>query len=132
MKSPAATKNAQFSLSGQWKKDDAYADAPAEGIDERRTKARINKPFPTIVHGTDSSGENFEVDCSLDNISSTGLYLRIPRSMELGSDLSLVVKFENGNGTGATARLHCQVLRAEPQRDGLFGIATTIRDYQFF
>ena len=130
MKSPAATKSSQFSLSGEIRKEDAYADV-TEVVDERRTKPRINKPFPTIVRGSDVAGDNFEVDCMLDNISSTGVYFRIPRAMPLGSELSLIVKFENGRGTGATARLHCEVLRAE-ERDELYGIATVIRDYQFF
>jgi len=98
---------------------------------ERRTRHRIYEPFPTRVWGTDAEGQNFDVDIELDNISSTGVYLRLPIQVEEGDELSLVVKFLNRQGTGATALLQCRVLRVEPQPDGRCGIAMKITEHHF-
>jgi hypothetical protein len=55
------------------------------GVLERRGKPRVSEPFPTTVSGIDKAGESFDLDCVLDNISSTGLYLKMPRQLEQGS-----------------------------------------------
>ena len=105
--------------------------ASQTGIPERRVRPRIHKPFPARVWGTDAEGQNFDVDCELDNISSKGLYLRLPMQMKSGFELSMVIKFLNRQGTGATALLNCRTLRSEPQPDGCYGIAMTITDHHF-
>ncbi len=100
------------------------------GIGERRAKSRLNQPFPTRAWGTDAAGKDFEIDGVLDNISSTGLYLRIPREMKMGAEFSVVIKFLNRRD-GATALLRVQVLRDELQPDGYHGLALAIKDHHF-
>ena len=101
------------------------------GTKDRRAKSRLKEAFPIRAWGTDADGQLFEVDCVLDNISSTGLYLRIPRNMKSGAELTLAIKFLNGHGTGASAILLGQVLRDEPQPDGHHGLALAIREHHF-
>ncbi len=98
---------------------------------ERRIKPRINVPFPTRAWGVDAQGQAFEVDCELDNMSSRGLYLRMPWKMNSGDELSLAIKFVNGLDSGATALLRGLILRDEPQADGRHGIAVAVKEHHF-
>ncbi len=101
------------------------------GVAERRRKPRIYEPFPTRAWGTDADGEVFEVDCELNNISSSGLHLCAGKQMKVGADLSVVIKFMNGDDAGATALLLCQVLRDELQGDGGHGLAIAVKEHHF-
>jgi len=98
---------------------------------ERRAKPRVNEPFPTRCWGVDSGDLPFNVDCVLDNLSSTGLYLRVPRPMTLGCEVRLIVHLLSGPTTGATATIAGEVVRDEPQRDGSHGLAVAIKNYKF-
>jgi hypothetical protein len=132
MKSAAGQDPSRLTLSGEIhlrKEELGLISLP--GTQDRRAKSRLKEAFPTRAWGTDAEGQLFEVDCVLDNISSTGLYLRIPKAMKSGADLSLVIKFSNGNGNGASAILLGQILRAEPQADGHHGLALAIREHHF-
>jgi hypothetical protein len=120
-----------LTLSGEIRLSRKAAEALEVGITERRAKARISQPFPTKAQGTDAAGQSFELDCAVDNISSSGVYLRLPRQIELGAQLDLVIKFETIQGTGARAFLRCQVLRNEPGVGGLCGLALAISSYRF-
>jgi hypothetical protein len=104
--------------------------AHAAQVVERRVKPRIRQPFPTRVCGVDSEDRPFDLNVGLENISSRGIYLRIPRLLKSGDELSLVVRFSNGHH-GATAALRASVLRVEPGLDGLNGIAMAIHRYEF-
>lgn len=133
MKGAPRTEPSSITLSGELRllRDELYLEAPLTGIGERRIKPRLSRPFPTRAWGTDSAGHTFEVDCLLDNISATGLYLRIPGKVKLGSELSAVVNFVTDHNTGATAIMRGRVLRDEPQSDGRHGIAVSIKDHHF-
>jgi hypothetical protein len=108
---------------------DSRADKP--DMIERRRKARIRDPFPTNAWGVDVRGRAFELEAGLENMSSSGLYLRMPRRMKLGDDLNLRIRFSNGIEAGATALLRGRVLRVEPGVDGLIGTALAIEYYEF-
>jgi hypothetical protein len=98
---------------------------------ERRRKPRLKEPFPARIWGIDSGDLPFNVDCVLDNISASGAYLRMPREMQIGSEVRMIVHLLNGPTTGATATLQGNVLRHEPQADGRHGIAVTIKRHKF-
>ena len=98
---------------------------------ERRAKVRISQPFPTTVSGVDSSGEPFEHTCVLENMSSTGLYLKIPRKLEQGSEVTMMVKLSSAPSSGAGAAIRGVALRSDPQADESWGLAVAIRDYCF-
>lgn len=124
-------KSSSSTLSGEFKLHAETVEALTAGVTERRAKQRISRPFPTNVRGRDATGENFELACAIDNISSTGVYLRLSRDIKVGVELDLVTKFENAEGSGATALLMCQVLRNEPQPEGHYGLALAIKHYRF-
>jgi hypothetical protein len=133
MKSAARSEPSRITLSGELKllRDELGVQARQTRTGERRIKPRLSQPFPTRASGTDAAGQAFEIDCLLDNISSTGLYLRIPGQMKLDAELSVVIEFLNDHYTGATAVLRGQILRDEPQPDGRHGVAVAIKDHYF-
>lgn len=102
----------------------------ASGL-ERRTKPRVREHFPARILGNDSGALPFIIDCVLDNMSSTGLYLRMPRQMPKGGEVKVIVHLLNGPTTGASACIYGEILRDEPQPDGRHGIAVAIKRYKF-
>jgi hypothetical protein len=103
----------------------------ASGDLERRAKPRVQEHFPARIWGADSGALPFIIDCFLDNISSTGLYLRMPRKMPTGGEVRVIVHLLNGPTTGASACLYGEILRDEPQPDGRHGIAVAIKGHEF-
>jgi len=98
---------------------------------ERRRKPRLAEPFPARLSGIDSGLAPFYVDCLLDNISSTGLYLRMPKFVDSGSKVRLIVHLLNGSCEGATVALQGCILRSELQADGKHGLAIAIKNHWF-
>ena len=99
------------------------------GTRDRRGKPRLADSLPVRVWGIDSEGEMVSLDCRLDNLSSSGLFLRMPCKIKLRSQISLVVRLLNGSG--AMAAIRGKVLRDEPQLDGSRGIAVRITEHRF-
>jgi hypothetical protein len=130
LSSAAGSKPSRLTLSGEIEvRKKAIDSRPSPS--ERRAKPRISQPFPTNTWGVDVRGQTFEIEADLENMSSTGLYLRVSRQMKLGDELNVRIKFSNGIKTGATALLLGRVLRVEPGVDGLNGIALAIKQYEF-
>jgi PilZ domain-containing protein len=102
-----------------------------EGPAERRVKPRIRRPFPATVTGVDADGREFAIETQLANMSSSGLYLRIPRRLGIGDRLNFIIRFSNEFGTGATAAVLGRVVRVEPGLDGLNGFGLGIMEYKF-
>lgn len=98
---------------------------------ERRRKPRLRERFPARVWGVDSGDLPFNVNCVLDNISATGLYLRMPKLLDTGSDVRLVVHLFNGLTTGASAVLEGWIVRTDLQADGKHGVAIAIEKHRF-
>jgi hypothetical protein len=98
---------------------------------ERRRKPRVMEPFPARILRIDSSDLPANVNCTLDNISSNGLYLRMPALLETGSSVRVVVHLWNSVDTGATVALDGHVLRSELRADGQHGVAITIERHRF-
>ena len=98
---------------------------------ERRQKARIKEPFPARIWGLDSGDLPFNVDGVIDNMSSTGLYLKAPKSVGTGREVKLIVHLLNGPSTGVTAAVQGRVLRNELLNDGKYGLAISISRHRF-
>ena len=98
---------------------------------ERRQKARIKEPFPARIWGVDSGDLPFNVDGVIDNISSTGLYLKTPRSVDTGHEVRLIVHFLSGPTSGVTASIQGRILRSELQPNGKHGLAISITKHRF-
>lgn len=73
----------------------------------------------------------FSLDCHLDNMSSSGLYLRLPRRMKFSSSISLVVRLLNGPVEGMVAAIKGTVMREEMESDGHRGFGIRIVEHKF-
>jgi hypothetical protein len=96
---------------------------------ERRAKLRVNDSLPARIWGIDFEGNMMSLDCRIDNLSSSGVFLRIPRQLEIGSQINLVVRLTNGSG--ANSAIKGKVLRDDLQLDGSRGIAIGITEHKF-
>ncbi len=128
---PIAIDSTDVTLSGEIKLRRKKAVSRKLRTDERRGKPRLTEAFPASVWGIDTDGKTFESDCALDNISSTGLYVRVPRAMNLGAEINFAINFMNGQGKHSTAVVLGRILRDEPQADGRHGIAVAIKEHHF-
>jgi hypothetical protein len=101
---------------------------------ERRIKPRIDLPFSAKVRGVDADGEAFEMDSVLDNLSASGLYLRMERSLKQGAELLVLVELPTGSANSAgPSQIEAQgvILRAEPQANGACGVAVAFTKHRF-
>ncbi|HEV8427408.1 MAG TPA: PilZ domain-containing protein [Pyrinomonadaceae bacterium] len=98
---------------------------------ERRSKPRSQDVLPARVWGVDIDDQPFSIDCHLDNISASGLYLRLPRRMKFSSSISLVVRLLNGPVEGMVAAIKGTVMREELKSDGHRGIGIRITQHEF-
>jgi hypothetical protein len=98
---------------------------------ERRSKPRSTNALPARVWGVDVDDHPFSLDCMLDNISASGLYLRLPRRMKFSATLSLVVRLLHGPFQGMSAAIKGTVIRNERERAGDTGIAVRIVEHRF-
>ena len=98
---------------------------------ERRSKPRSNDVLPARVWGVDIDDQPFSYDCQLDNISASGLFLRLPRRMKFSSAISLVVRLLNGPDESAVAAIKGTVMREELKSDGHRGIGIKITEHKF-
>lgn len=87
---------------------------------------RISGHFSAKIKGVDASGEKFETDAVVDNLSARGFYLRLDREVEIGNKLCVIVQVFK-----AKLDLRGAVLRVEPQADGRFGLAVAITYHRF-
>ena len=97
---------------------------------ERREKSRIYDPFPAIVSGVDVSGTTFKSKTTIDNISTSGLYLRLMQRPEQRTKLYIVVQLSNALIDGESLmslHLSGEVLRVEPRLGGACGLAISIK-----
>src|SRR5262245_48343813 len=93
---------------------------------ERRSKPRSSEALHARVWGVDVDDQPFSFDCLLDNMSASGLYLRLPRRMRFSSAISLVVRLLNGPVDGMMAAIKGIVIRDDVASDGHTGIGIRI------
>lgn len=98
---------------------------------ERRSKPRSNDMLPARVWAVDIDDQPFSLDCHLDNISASGLFLRLPRRMKFSSSISLVVRLLNAPVDGMVAAIKGTVMREELKSDGHRGIGIRITETKF-
>lgn len=98
---------------------------------ERRVKPRSSAALPARVWGVDIDDHPFSFDGLLDNMSASGLYLRMPRRMKFSSAISLVVRLLNGPIDGQVAAIKGTVIRDEVEGDGHRGVGIRIIAHKF-
>lgn len=104
---------------------------PQPAVVERRAKPRSSDALPARVWGVDSDDHPFSFDCHLDNMSATGLYLRLPRRMKFSAAISIVVRLLNGPLEGMSAAIKGIVIRVESKDDGHRGVGIRIVEHSF-
>ena len=104
---------------------------PQRAVVERRVKPRSSDALPARVWGVDVNGQPFSFDCHLDNMSASGVYLRMPRHMKFSSAISLVVRLLSGPFGGMSAAIKGTVIRAESWADGHSGVGIRIVEHRF-
>jgi Tfp pilus assembly protein PilZ len=87
--------------------------------------------LPARVWGVDVDDQPFSYDCQLENISASGVFLRLPRRMKFSSSISLVVRLLNGPDEGTVAAIKGTVMREELKSDGHRGIGIRITEHRF-
>jgi Tfp pilus assembly protein PilZ len=87
--------------------------------------------LPARVWAVDIDDQPFSLDCHLDNISASGLFLRLPRRMKFSSSISLVVRLLNAPVDGMVAAIKGTVMREELKSDGHRGIGIRITETKF-
>ena len=105
-----------------------------ELLEERRRKPRIFEYFPVKVRGVDASGEAFELDATLDNLSAGGLYMRLTRRIEADGMLFIVIHFSTASTDKVSApriAVRGRVIRAEQQSSGTYGLAIAFTRHRF-
>jgi hypothetical protein len=100
-------------------------------IFERRVKPRSTDKFSARVWGVDTEDEAFGVDCKIENISRSGVYLAMPWQVKLFSTISLVVYLSKSPKARVTAAIKGTVMRNDLQRDGQHGVAVRINEHTF-
>ena len=103
----------------------------SRSVFERRAKPRSQDKMIARVWGVDSDDQPFSLDCVLDNISATGLYLRLPRRMKFSASISLAVRLPHGLVAGRFAAINGTVVRDQMEHDGHMGVAVKILEHSF-
>ena len=104
---------------------------PNQAVFERRAKPRSSDALPARVWGVDIHDHPFSFDCHLDNMSASGVYLRMPRRMKFSSAISLVVRLLSGPFEGMSAAIKGTVIRDESGPDGHRGVGIRIIEHRF-
>src|SRR6266487_2961322 len=101
-------------------------------VADRRRKPRIYEPFAARVRGVDGSGQPFEVEAVLDNLSAGGLYMPLKVQVEEGARLFILFRLTTRlapEATGLRVVAHGRVLRSELQPNGACGVAVVFDRY---
>jgi len=96
-----------------------------EAILERRCKPRIDGPIPARVQCMDSNGTAYETETVLDNLSVSGLHVRLECRPELSASVSALMRF-----AGMTIEATGVVKRVETQPDGTCGLGVAFNSYR--
>ena len=101
---------------------------------ERRGAVRVALPFPAIVRGREPTGDRYTLDTVLDNLSSTGLYLRLTQVVAPGASLFVVIRLAIAPAhqiAAPSVAVHGVVVWAELQPCDMCGIAVMFTDHRF-
>jgi hypothetical protein len=101
---------------------------------ERRGRPRIEQPFPATVRGVDATGEPLDIDTVLDNMSSGGLYVRLPRPIEPGTRVRVGIRVwvPGERQPGARIATRGVVRRVELKPSGEHGLAVAFTRHRVF
>lgn len=80
----------------------------------------------------DAEGKTFAVDVGVDNLSSGGLFLRLPFMVNPGERLSAVIRLSiSPSDRAPKVKANGLVLRVEPKGDGMYGLGVLFIKYRY-
>lgn len=90
-------------------------------------------PFHAKVEGKDDTGQEFIIQTVLDNLSSSGLYLRIMPCVEEGAKLAIELGLPPPTVSDDATRFAIEgvVVRRENRIGGAFGLAVNFDRVRF-
>lgn len=100
---------------------------------DRRVKPRIECDYPAIIEGYDGDGTKYNDHAKLANLSASGLFMMAHRNLKNGTKLSVTVLLSNMISELDAPKLSTNgiVVRTEPQKNGMCGIAIKFTNYRF-
>lgn len=101
---------------------------------ERRASPRTHTSFAVTIRGNDAHGKALDFDTMLDNLSGSGMYVRIPRRFERGEPVAVGIRFAETGTLDRVARVAARgiVVRVDPTPDGAFGLAIAFTKTRVF
>ena len=105
--------------------------SPVEHKSDRRYAKRLEQTLYARVWGVNSEDEPFSLECDVENISASGLFLKTSGRIGTHVNVSLVVRLLGGNRGRRSAAIVGTVMRDDPQPDGSRGIAIKITRHRF-
>ena len=101
-------------------------------LKERRVSRRFQMRLPLTVRWTDENVVG-EADTESREVSSRGLYFRLPKGLKSGSPVEIVMTLPNELTQAGPVRVRClgRVLRSSPEHSGEVGVAAAIERYEF-
>jgi hypothetical protein len=100
---------------------------------DRRAKHRIQCNYPAMVKGRDAFGKNFSEQGKVVNLSSSGILLLVPRSIENNTEVNVKIAFPTGSLEWGSSNLATKgvVVRNEIHTEEMVGIAVRFHGYRF-
>ena len=113
-----------------------FADRPSTSYvgPERRGKSRLYWCGAAMARGVEMGGGQFETNAVIDDISASGLHIRLGKRVEPGATLFLTMRFTNPSAVvarGPLIAIQGRVLRVEELPEGDFGVALAIEQHEF-
>jgi len=101
-------------------------------LKERRSSRRFLMRLPLIVRWTDEMVVG-EVTTETREVSSRGLYFQLPKGLQSGSPVEIVMTLPHELTQAGPVRVRClgRVLRSSPDHAGNVGVAAAIERYEF-
>jgi hypothetical protein len=97
---------------------------------ERRRNGRFPGVFPVQVRGVEANGKEFSTYTLADNLSAGGLYIQLPRPLEPGSQIEVVIRYSDQEPPVHFTAAGI-VRRVETRAHGLYGIGVEFASFEF-
>ena len=100
---------------------------------DRRVKPRIKCDYLAAVEGQNGNGTKYQDHGKLVNLSASGLFMLVNRDIEKGQTFFVTIHLVNSLNNTDAPRLATNgiVIRTEPQKTGICGIAIKFHNYRF-
>ena len=87
--------------------------------DNYRREIRTLSDFKVFVRLNSGNGQRVKIHTAIDNISSSGLFMRLPQQVDVNTQLFSFIRMSNKVGLATVGK----VVRTEKKTDGLIGTA---------